>query len=55
MKKTELRKLVFEYKEIKERLTKLPNEKLKTKLEEIEHRYFHETGENLDSFLKEIT
>jgi hypothetical protein len=50
MKKSELRKLVAEYKEIK--LKKSPNKKLKEKLGEIEHRYFHETGRTLESYIK---
>ena len=55
MKKSELRRLVAEYKEIKFKLKKSPNKKLKEKLGEIEHRYFHETGRILDSNIKEIT
>ena len=54
MKNSELRRLVAEYKEIKCKLKKLPNKKLKEKLGEIEHRYFHETGRALDSEIKEI-
>ncbi len=53
MKKSELRRLVAEYKEIK--LKKSPNKQLKEKLEEIKHRYFHETGRTLESDFKEIT
>ena len=52
MKKSELRKLVAEYKEIKIKLKKSPNKKLKEKLVEIEHRYFHETGRTLESYIK---
>ncbi len=55
MKKSELRKLVAEYKEIKIKLKKSQNKKLKEKLTEIEHRYFHETGRILESYIKEIT
>ncbi len=55
MKKSELRKLVAEYKEIKIKLKKSQNKKLKEKLAEIEHRYFHETGKILESYIKEIT
>ena len=51
MKKSELRLLVAQYGEIKK---KLPNKKLKEKLGEIEHRYFHETGRVLESEIKEI-
>ncbi len=55
MKKSELQKLVAEYKEIKIKLKKSQNKKLKEKLTEIEHRYFHETGRILESYIKEIT
>jgi len=55
MKKSELRKLVAEYKEIEIKLKKLQNNKLNEKLKEIEHRYFHETGRTLKLDLKEIT
>ena len=48
MKKSELRKLVVKYKEIQIKLKKNKNEKLKKNLKVIEHRYFHETGKNLD-------
>lgn len=48
MKKSELRKLVVKHKEIQIKLKKNKNEKLKKDLKEIEHRYFHETGKNLD-------
>jgi len=55
MKKSELCRLVAEYKEIEIKLKKSPNKKLKEKLEEIKHRYFHETGRTLESDFKEIT
>ena len=55
MKKSELRKLVAEYKEIKNKLKKSQNMKLKEKLGEIEYRYFHETGRTLESDFKEVT
>ena len=48
MKKSELRKLVVKHKEIQIKLKKNKNEKLKKNLKVIEHRYFHETGKNLD-------
>jgi hypothetical protein len=56
MKNSELRKLVSEYKEIKNKEKKkhMDNLKLSEKLKEIEHRYFHETGRTLKSDLKEI-
>lgn len=53
MKKSEIRKLVAEYKEIK--LKKIQNKKILEKLKEIEHRYFHETGRMIQSDFKEIT
>ena len=54
MKKSELRRLLSEYKEIKIKLEKTKNLKLKEKLGTIEHRYFHETGRTLQSDIKEI-
>ncbi len=53
MKKSELQKLVAEYKKIK--LKKLKDSKLQDKLGQIEHRYYHETGRILKSDLKGIT
>jgi hypothetical protein len=44
MKKSEIRKLVEEYRTLK---SKSQNPKIQEKLKEIEHRYFHETGEDL--------
>jgi hypothetical protein len=55
MKKSELRRLVSEYKAIRIKLVKVHNNKLKEKLKEIEHKYFHETGRILRSEIKEIT
>jgi hypothetical protein len=55
MKNSELRRLVAEYNEIKTKLVKVQNNKLKEKLNEIEHRYFHETGRKLKSDIKEFT
>ncbi len=52
MKKSELRQLVAEYKNIKNKLKKTHNEKLSEKLKEIEHRYFHETGSTILSDIK---
>ena len=56
MKNSELRKLVSQYKEIKNKQTKkhTDNFKLADKLKEIEHRYFHETGRTLKSDLKDF-
>ena len=55
MKKSELRRLISDYREIKRKSNKLNDKKLLEKLEQIEHRYFHETGRMLKSDLKEIT
>ena len=55
MKNSELRKLVADYKEIKLKIKKSNNNKLKEKLGELEHRYYHETGRPLKSDLEEIT
>ena len=56
MKNSELRKLVSQYKEIKNKQTKKHADsfKLVEKLKEIEHRYFHETGRTLKSDVKEF-
>ena len=56
MKNSELRKLISQYKEIKNKQIKkhTDNFKLAHKLKEIEHRYFHETGRTLKSDLKEF-
>jgi hypothetical protein len=53
MKKLDLRKLIARYQEIQAKIKKSHNETLKKELEEIEHRYFHETGNNLESELQE--
>ncbi len=55
MKKSELRKIVIEYKKIKIKLSKSSNKKLKEELKQLEHRYYHETGRTLKSDLGEIT
>lgn len=55
MKKSELRRLVAEYTELKRKIEKVPNNKLKEKLKELEHRYFHETGSTMKFDIKEIT
>ncbi len=55
MKKTELRKLITDYKEMKLKSQKLKNDKLKEKISQLEHRYYHETGRMLKSDLEEIT
>ena len=55
MKKSELRRLVTEYKETKLRFSKSNNIKLKEQLKQLEHRYYHETGRTIKSDLEEIT
>jgi len=55
MKKSELRRLIVKYKETKIKLSKSSSEKLKDELNQIEHRYYHETGRALKSDLEEIT
>jgi CRISPR/Cas system CSM-associated protein Csm2 small subunit len=55
MKKSEIRKLIAEYKEINLKIKKVQNKKMLEKLKVIEHKYFHETGRDLKSDLKEIT
>lgn len=56
MKNTDLRKLISQYKEIKQKQKKknVDNLKLSEKLKQIEHRYFHETGRTLKSDLSEM-
>lgn len=49
MKKSELRRLIAEHKEITLKLKKSNNQKLKEKISQIEHRYYHETGKFLKS------
>ena len=53
MKKSELRRLIARHREIQVKIKKSHNKKLKKELEEIEHRYFHETGNNLECDLQE--
>ena len=54
MKKSEIKKMIAEYKEIKLKIKKVQNKKILEKLNEIEHRYFHETGRTIQSDFKEI-
>jgi len=56
MKNSELKKLVSEYMEMKQKQTKkhVNNFKLIERIKELEHRYFHETGRNLKSDLKKF-
>lgn len=55
MKKSELRRMVTEYKETKTKLSKSNNEKLEKDLKRLEHKYYHETGRKLKSDPEEIT
>ena len=55
MKKSELRRMIAEYKEASKKFKKSNNTKLKEKLETIEHRYYHETGKTLKDDLQGIT
>lgn len=56
MKNSELKKLVSEYMEIKQKQIKkhVNSFKLIERAQELEHRYFHETGRNLKSDLKKF-
>ena len=55
MKRSDLRKLIANYKELKLKIKKSDSKKLKEKLGEIEHRYYHETGRQLKFDLEAIT
>jgi hypothetical protein len=52
MKKSELRKLIAEYKKIKLKSKKSQDKKLCEKISQIEHRYYHETGRMLKNDLE---
>lgn len=55
MKKSELRKLIAEYNNLKSQVNKKQsshNPRLEDKLKELRHRYFHETGKDIESDLK---
>lgn len=54
MKNSELKKLISQYKEFKERKKHANSFKILETLKIIEHRYFHETGRILKSDLKEL-
>jgi hypothetical protein len=49
MKSSELKKLVEQYKSLKLKMTH--DQKAQEKLKEMEHRYYHETGQSLESYL----
>jgi len=52
MKKSELKKLIAEYKNLKSKSKEsLHNHKIQDKLRELERRYFHETGREIKSDL----
>ena len=48
MKNSELKKLISQYREIKQKKKNVDSFKLSQMLKEIEHRYFHETGIKLN-------
>ena len=55
MKKSELKKLVSEYKNLQLKLAKrgpARNGIILEKMDDVRHRYFHETGSDLESDLK---
>ncbi|WP_179371628.1 hypothetical protein [Nitrosopumilus ureiphilus] len=54
MKNSELKKLISQYKEFREKKKHADIFKIEEMLKEIEHRYFHETGRTLKSDLKEL-
>lgn len=45
MKRSEIRKMVSQYTAVRQRHEKVPSAKLAGILRDIEHRYYHETGE----------
>jgi len=51
MKSSELKRLVEQYKALKSQ--KPHHQKTRQKLEEIEHRYYHETGQSLESHIED--
>lgn len=56
MKNSELKKLISQYKELKEKMKKkyANSFKISENLKIIEQRYFHETGRKLKSDMKEL-
>ena len=54
MKKSDIRKLISKYREIKSQMEKSKNNNLSEKVKEMERRYFHETGRTIQSDFKEI-
>ena len=55
MKRSGLWRLVAQYKEIKLKISKSNNIKLKEQLKKLEHRYYHEMSRTIRSDLEEIT
>ena len=55
MKKSDLKKLITEYRNLRSKSKKdsSHNHKMQDKLKELEHRYFHETGRELESDLEQ--
>ncbi len=47
MKKSELNKLVQEYRVLQAKISKKHDPRVMMRLKEIEHRYYHETGNQL--------
>jgi len=54
LKGTELKKLIAEYREIKIKIRKSYQTRHVEKLEEIKHRYYHETGRTLESDYEDL-
>ena len=50
-----MRKIIAEYKKTELKSKKLKYKKLQVKLDQIGHRYYHETGRMLKSDLEDIT
>lgn len=48
MRKSELRKLVSEYNLLESKPTKSKDKRTIEKISELRHRYFHETGTDID-------
>lgn len=45
MKKSELNKLVQEYHTLQAKIAKKYDQKISERIKELEHRYYHETGD----------
>lgn len=53
MKKAELRRLVSEYSSLNSKYKKTNDQKILQKMAQIRHRYYHETGREIESDLKQ--